>query len=882
MRSSGIRWLDKFRLRLRSLTRGRRMDEEADSELAFHFEETVASHIAAGMSRADARRKARLDFGFPDPLREQMREARGVHWIENLARDVGYAWRGLRAQPAFALSAIAALALGAGFNAAVFTLLYSLLLRPLPAPGAASVFNVHVGTQGDGSRSNHGSEYVVSYPEAVYIRNHTTGANVGLLGRTPIAWNDGNRRLAAHLVSENYFAVIAARPRLGRFFTPGESAPERSRLAVLSHSLWVAQFASDPNVVGRTLILNRQPFEVIGVAEADVIGSELQRPDLWLPIGAEPIARPLGSLLEQPEQAWVKLLARRREGVAESVMTAELRLVAAQSLARHYKNRTVRATIRRAAFLNSPDVAREGAAPLGVLVAAVVLILLVACANVANMQLARGTVRAREVAIRLAIGASRGRILQQLLVESTLLALGGAIAGLALGQAAARFVISRLGPAGGVTVDLSPDWNFVSYLIGLVVLSTVVFGFAPAAQMLRAGLTASIKGDSAPGAAGGRWLPALLVGGQVAASVALLIASLVLVRGFWSGLAMDPGHARSNVMVSVLDLSAAGAPAESTEQRWRSLIDRVSRMPRVRSVSRAALPPVRATSRMGANQIEVDGKAAPGAITIQQFAVDEGYLRTMGIGLVEGREFTRRDLAAGARSIIVDQRLADRYFPGRSAIGRRINGLEVVGVAAPLRGFTRESAAVPAQYTPIEPLAVAALVVRYEGPREDFSRTLRAELKAIDPALMVEAEDIADIIEDRISTVKLIATIALAIGVSALLLACTGIYGLVSFLMSRRTREIGIRLALGGSKQGVVGAVARPGLRAILAGWLAGMLTAAVATRLLESFLYGLNPLDPVSFAAAGAAMALVAAISILVPVHRALRIDPARVLRLE
>lgn len=882
MKSSGMRWVDQVRLRVRSLAKRADAERELDEELSFHFEEAVASYRSQGMGEEDARRRARLEFRGPAQLSEEMRDARGVNWVENIARDVAYGWRSLRAQPAFALAAIAALALGAGFNAAMFTLLYGILLRPLPVPDPGSVFNVHVRTFGKEGRGTYGSEYVVSYKEFAYMRDHAKSAELSGLGRVNMSWKENNRQVSTSLVSGNYFAVIGAAPQFGRFFRPEEMKPGTGQVVVLSYPFWQARFNSEPGAVGRSMTLNGRLFEIIGVANQAVIGSELQRSDIWIPITAEPLARPQGSLIDDAKQAWIKLLARRKPGLSNEQLAAEMGVIAQQSLASHYKEQVARAVVRSGAFLNSPEISEEAGPLLAALVAAVTLILLVACANVANMLLARGAMRGREIAVRLSIGASRGRIIQQLLAESSLLAILGTVLGLVLGIVGAKAVLASTPDTDLLALDITPDFTVFSYLVALGILSALAFGLVPALQSLRVDLTPSLKGEivSASGRGGRRWIQPMLVGVQVAVSLSMLICALLLLRGFWTGLNMDPGHARRNVLATTMDLASLGYSEATAASFWERAIERASQIPGVQAVSRTTGPPIRSTSHMGADKTDVDGQSIPGDVTVQVFSIAPHYLETMRISLLEGREFTRQEIAVNAKVGIIDKRLADRFFPGRSPIGHRIYEVEVVGVANPLQTYLFGGKSNPALYTPIKSAGVGTLLVRYEGPQRDTAQALERELKAIEPGLMVASTDISAFIEDRVFAVKVISLIAAAMGSAALFLACTGIYGVVAFLMNRRLREIGIRLALGGSRSSVVRAVAAPGVRAIVVGWAIGLAIAAAATQVLKGLLYGLSPLDPLAFGGAALLLLLAAGLAILIPARRAVSVDPAVVLR--
>ncbi|MFN7995972.1 MAG: ABC transporter permease, partial [Bryobacteraceae bacterium] len=451
MKTSKVRWFDSLRMRSRSIFRRRLAEEELDTELAFHFDSAVARHLAQGLAPEAARRQARIELGGPEQIKEDCRDSRGLNFIENLLRDIAYAWRALLREPGFTLTAAGAIALGVGVNTALFTLMYGLVFRPLPVKDPGGLRNVYLHADGSGMRMQYGSRYYVSFPEFTFMREHSRTAELAAVAPTELGRKGGEGRpVYAEFVSANLLPMLGGHPQMGRFFSEGEASRTGSApVAILSSSAWRSWFAAAPDVIGRPLVLNRTIFTIIGVADDSTSGPLIIRPDVWLPLTMQSIVQPSESLLQSADAGWLQLMGRRKPGFDDRAMSAEMQILGTLALAAHQSTLKARVTVARAAFLNNPDVLTKGAIAGAALFLAVSLVLLVACSNVANMLLARALSRRREIAIRLSIGAGKARLLQQLLTESIMLASFGGLLGLALAQIAGRTIIACIPAEAG-------------------------------------------------------------------------------------------------------------------------------------------------------------------------------------------------------------------------------------------------------------------------------------------------------------------------------------------------------------------------------------------------------------------------------------------------
>ncbi len=460
MASLGSRFADILRSRLRSLFLRERVEHELDDELRFHFDSVVDSYTESGMSRAEALRRARMEYGGAAQIKEECRDVRGINFIENIGRDIAYASRGFAREKAFTAMAAVTIALAVGVNTGLFTLVYALLYRAIPVSEPDSLRNVFILKRGEGPSSSYGSRHFASFNELMYLRMHSKTAQFGGVSQADLSWKEHREPLRGQLVSDNLLPIIGGKPLLGRVFAREEtSSPGSAPVVVLSHAVWQNNFAGARDVVGRPMVLNRTMFTIIGVADENCTGPLMTKADVWIPLTMQGLTRPGEVLVDNPTANWIQVLAKRNPEVSDDELRSETAVLAQQAITPHMPKKTASIIVSPAAFMNLPEVMQQGRPVVVILFVAVTLVLLLACANVANMLLARGLNRRREIAIRLAIGSGRRRLLQQLLVESMVLGVIASIGGLLI----AAFGISTLFRAlpvsifGRTQIDGSPD-----------------------------------------------------------------------------------------------------------------------------------------------------------------------------------------------------------------------------------------------------------------------------------------------------------------------------------------------------------------------------------------------------------------------------------------
>jgi predicted permease len=894
VKTTGVRWMDILRLRWRSLSWRSRLEDELDDELRFHVESLVERFTADGLHPDEARRRAALEIGGIEAVKEYCRDRRGVSALENLGRDIVYAWRGMRKSPGFVLTAAAAIALGIGVNIALFSVVYSLMFRGLPVSDPDSFRNVHVATFGEGNRSGYGTRYNVSWHEFNYIRTAARTAEIGGLAEVEMSRRGDTRPIRAQLVSDNLLSLTGSRPALGRFFAREEtSQPGSAAVTVLSHRVWQDRFAGAPDIIGQAVVLNRQPFTIVGVADERTMGPVLFVPDLWIPLSMQAVTRAGEPLIDSPTSGWIQVFARRKPGYSDDALSAEMQVLAQQALQPHLPKRTAQVSVEPGAYFNFPFVKQQFTPLFAIVTLAVSLVLIVACANVANMLLARGLTRRREIAIRLAIGAGRARLLQQLLTESVMLAVVGGAGGLLLAWGGARLLVFAV-PAESIgrhQLDPSPDLIVLLATLGIALLTGLVFGLLPALSALRFDLTPALRTegleDHGPG--GRRRLQNVLIGVQVAVCLVLLVNAGLLVRGFVHALRLDPGASTRNVLIAGFDLRQQQYTAGEAAHFMNRLREAMSSAPGVLSVSNAFVEPLH--DQCG-NMISIpdgDGSAARDVRTsCNEIGTD--FFRTAGIRLLYGREFTPAEMFDAARVAVIDERLArDHFGSPATAVSATIrlgqtadSDHQIVGVAASVRALDLNQSTSGTVYTPMRGLRnnEGKLLVAYAGPAAGVDKAVRAAVASIDPNVTPHTKRIEESLRAALLPARIAAAAASVLGGLALILACTGVYGLVSFAVSRRRREVGIRMALGADRLAVMRLMVWQGMKPVLVGGIAGLLLASAGAQAVRALLYGISPFDPLSFGSTAFLLACVAAAAAVIPARAALRVDPAVTLK--
>ncbi len=791
------------------------------------------------------------------------------------------------------------LALGIGANTAIFSLFNGLALRPIPAKDPARIVNLYRTVE---NATRYG---VFSYPEYLDYRNHNTvfsglaaftGAHLTLTGGGKSEGSGAGETLQALLVSGNYFAVLGIGAVPGRTFVAEEDqTPNAHPVVVLSHDFWQRRFESDPNLVGSTLMLNSVSYTVVGIAPKDFAGTEPDPVDVWVPMMMQGNARPGGNILEDRDLMSLRLVGRLKPGIRREQAQAEMTVLARQFASpKEDKNHQVSVTLTPGEFLNPQELG--DVLPLAVLVmVAVGLVLLIACANVANLLLVRAAGRQREIGIRLSLGASRGRLVRQLLMESMLLALGGGAGGLMLAVWMAQLLLVWVHPPGAhrFAFDVGLDFRVLGYALLLSVMTGFLCGLLPALRSSKQDLAASTKEEwNAFGQRVSRSrLRSALVISQVAISLFLLVGAGLLVRALQKAQTVTPGFEMRNVYVVSPDLQGRGYnPARAREFQQR-LSERLQAAPGVKGVGLARTAPL--SSGFAITQFAIEGhEPAPGSrvATVNFNSVSPGYLEALGIPLVRGRNFSWQEVEQGARVAVVSESLARRYWPGEDPIGKRFHGggtspyREVIGVARDVRSVYLWTSDEPYLYVPLSPADSADLrfFVRAEGNGASLPGIIVDSARTIDKSLQVSVHRLDDNLALWIWSSEMGALLSGALGFFALLLASAGIYAVMAYAVAQGTREIGIRMALGAQNKDVLGLVLREGMRLVVAGVVIGLLVSVVGSRVLSRFLYGLSTFDGLAFAAVSLLLAAMALLACWVPARRVIRVDPMVALRYE
>ena len=814
--------------------------------------------------------------------------------MASIIQDIRYALRVLNNSRGFAGLVVLMMAIGIGVNTAVFSLANGILFRQLPVENAEELVRVGHTEEGQGFLN-------FSYPEYRYLRS---GNDVftDMLTYQPmsvsIAADGQSEVMQAEIVSGNYFSLLGVSPQTGRGFLDEEDiTPGTHPVTVISDGLWRRLFGADPGVIGRSIRINGHSFTLVGVAPEDFNGTFVGFAiDLWIPVMMQEQVMPFGTSegsLERMEDRFLILMGRLKDG-----LTIE-------------DARPAMATLGRQLALSFPDTNEDrgivvapgnGAhpgitGPLGalmtLLMVVVGLVLLIACANVAGLLLARSSARRREIAIRRSLGAGRRRLIQQLLTESMILSIAGALAGLLTGVWLARFLMSlRLPTSVPISFDTSLDSTVLLFTLGASLLSGIVFGLVPALSASKPDMLEALD-DGAP--VGGRRrhrLRNLLVVGQVAVSLILLIGAGLLVRGLGNSQSIDPGFDADDVTVMSLEPNLIGYSPERGWDFYRDLLEGVSSSPGVDSLSLAGWTPLgdRGTS-VG---VEVEGRSpGPGldAFSIRYNVIGPDYFETMRIPIVRGRDLTFEDRETSPSVALINETMAGSFWPGEDPLGKTFGVVseetqwQVVGVVADSKYRSLSEPRQSYIYFPYIQRSTMDLTlhVRSADGASSVLSSIEAVLEDLDPELPVSAKGtLREAMAWSLVPARLAAIVVGTSGIVALLLAATGLYGLISFTTEQRTREIGVRMALGARRSDVLKTVIRQGMVLTVCGEIAGIAGALAATRILSNFLFGIDPADPLTFVGIVSLLGLVSLLACYFPAHRATRIDPMKAIRHE
>ncbi|MGD0301387.1 MAG: ABC transporter permease [Bryobacteraceae bacterium] len=816
-----------------------------------------------------------------------------MNMLSTFWSDLRYAARTLRKNPGFTTVAVLAISLGIGVNTGIFTVLNGVALRPLPLPGASDIVSVYQSIRGLKSRNVHGAPSFFSWPEYKSYRddNHVLS---GLAAYSPfLAVTLGGQQpqqLFGQLASCNYFEVLNEPPALGRAFSASDCAvAHEGAVVVLSDNLWRTTFAADPAIVGTSIVLNRQPFMVIGVAPAGFQGTEPIPAAFWAPVTMQALLERGTDWFEEPNMSWLVLLGRTKSGVSRSQVRADMAVIAGR-IDQLTPGRKTKLQIETGTFLSMPE-ARKYITIVGVvLLAAVGMVLLIACANVANLLLARAASRQKEIAIRLSVGASRGRLIRQLLTESMLIALlGGALGSLIAVwsfEAIMDFILSHL-PHGTppLAVGVGPDIRVLGYALLLTLITGIVFGLVPAWQASRPDVNTALKQSGIGGKSADGFLRHALVGTQVAVSMVLLIAAGLLLRGLYQAQTIDPGFEMKNVAVVSFDLRGQGYDDARAGLFQRQALDRLAALPGVDTVAEAGNSPLSDSHR--GTVFSLPGQ--PGDYQVELNEVSPEFFSLLGIPIVRGRNLTGTEARTGAPVTIVTESTARRFWPNQDPIGKIVrmddkSDMQVIGVAKDAQVSHLARSNETFLYLPAGPKQQVRMQLLVHGVDgfASMAAGIRAAIHSIDPGLVVDVARLEDNLEFWRGPSRIAAILAGALGALGMLLACVGVYGVVSYAVSRRVREIGIRMTLGADAHEVRSLILRQAMRPVAIGALVGIAGCAAVSQILSGMLFGLSSHDPVAFVVVPLVLLSVALAASYIPARRATQVDPMIALRYE
>jgi predicted permease len=817
--------------------------------------------------------------------------------LSNFWSDLRYTLRTFRRNPGFAVAALVPIALGIGINTAVFSVLNNVAFRSLPVPDPTELVNVYQEFQGVKKRRVHGARIMFSMPEYREYRDATRTLSglaaysmpwkVTLGGKSP-------RELEGMLVTCNFFDVLQLRPAIGVGLTNADcDSPGAPPAVVLSHAAWTSTFAADPDIIRQTITLNGQSVAVVGVAPEGFDGLELTRAAFF---AATSLARGqlehVPILLDfqgDPQLSWLTLLGRRQRDADVSQVRAELTVIAGR-MDRQQLGRTTAVNVVPSTALAFPHARREFFSVAAIIILAFGLVLLIACANVANVLLARGANRTREIATRLSLGASRGRLIRQLLTESLAIALLGGAAGSLLAWWSFQMLFAQLpsdlpGDIPQLRINAYPDLTALCFAVGLITITALVCGMVPAIQASKPDLQRAMQqgGVDASGQRAG-WLRGTLIAVQISVCMVLLISAGLLLRALYAAHTINPGFEYRNVAVVSYALRGPAWDDARVMTFQRQLMERIRSLPGAHSVAHASKVPLSQGRQQATFRLSVEG---------DEFLVDTNdvspeYFSLLGIPILRGRNFTATELEGPSRAVVVSEATARRYWPGQNPVGRTIFmgavPLEIMGVAKDAHVIQVAETESSYMYLPAGPSAQRGLrmLMRSGTDFAALARGITAAARELDPDLVVGVNRLEGNLEYWRGRSRLTAGLSGALSLLALLLALVGVYGVVSYVVSRRRRELGIRLALGATARDVRQLMVRQTYRPIAIGAGIGIAAAAAASRALESALFGISPFDPIAFIGAVLFLVGVAEAATVLPIRGALKVDPVTTLRHE
>jgi predicted permease len=894
---------------VRRFWRRARWDDERAKELEAYLEIETDANVARGMSERDARLAARRKLGNPTLVREEIFQMNTVTFLDNAWRDVAHGARLLRMNPGFAAVAVLSLALGVGANTAIFQLLDAVRLRTLPVRNPSELVEIRVSDATNGRTGNFtGRRPMMTHPLLEQVEQHQQAFS-GLAAWGAISFNmatEGEARNASGMfVNGDFFSTLGINPLVGRLISRADDRRGcATPAAVLSYGFWQREYGGDPSAIGRALTLDRHAYEIVGVTPPQFFGLEVGNAfDVAVPLCSEPLAR-VESGLDKPDVWFLAVFGRLKPDWTVERATAQLSAVSPGifkvTLPQKYRAEDVRnyLAFHLGAFPAGTGVSslrRDYEAPLWMLLGTTGLVLVIACANLANLMLARATAREREIAVRLAIGASRGRIVRQLFAESLLLAALGGVGGFAVAKWCSRLLVSLMTTESNrMFVDLATDWRVFTFTGGLALLTCVIFGLAPAlratAQEPGAAMKAGTRGSTDSRERFG--FRRSLVVAQVAMSLVLVVGALLFVRSLRNLMILDAGFRQDGILVVDLDYRGTTVTEGGRRPAFDSMTARLRSLSGVDSAAEAFIVPV--SGQGWNNRVVIDGTARPENVNFN--FVGPSYFRTMATPMLGGRDFDDRDAPNAQKVVIVTEQFARKFFGGQSPIGRTFQIEEGAGVERPVYevvGLVKDAkyTDLREEFTPIvyvaagqqeKPDPFLKVVIRSGAPLDALTTAVTGAVSGAQPGTIVRFQTLNVLIRDSLTRERLMAMLSGFFGLLAGLLATIGLYGVMSYMVERRRNEIGIRIALGADRSAVIRMIMREASTLLVAGLVIGGLAAVGASRWASALLFGLRPGDPAALATGVVALSIVATLASYVPAWRASRLEPTVALREE
>lgn len=901
------------------LWRRKRLEQDLSRELEFHISERIAALKHGGLSEDDARWHVRQEFGGIEQVKEECRSARGTLWLESTVQDLRYALRTLRKSPVFTAVAVLTLALGIGANTAIFSLINAVMLRLLPVQHPEQLVLLTDPSQSGvaADTTEHGVRSILSYPEFEELRSQNTVFSGLIAAQSEVSDSDvfqgintAARSVKAHteLVSGDFFRVLGVQPIMGRVFTSAEDqAPGRNPVAVASYGYWQRAFAGNPQIVGSTIRVGQGIFQIVGVTPPGfrgiLVGSNA---DLWFPITMQAQVLPGRNYLKPRDTLWLQVMGRLAPGMSRKAAEAGINTIFHQSLrnlagalpTQRQRQEMMNEKIElRPGSRGASELRGEFSDPLILLMAMVGVVLLIACANIANLMLARANGRQREIGVRLALGAARRRLIRQLVTESLLVAFIGGVLGICLSVVGTRLLLALVSTGvNDLGLEVPLDYHVFVFTATISVMTGLAFGLVPAFRSTRLDINRSLAAN-ARNSIGGRGrvrTGRILVVVQVALSLVLLMGGALFVRSLQNMLLQNLGYDRDHLLMVSVDPAAAGYKASVLPAMYERLRAELRTVPAVRSVTVAAEDLFTGDS---GDHLAIEGSPVrdPEQLKARWTEIGADYFKTLRTPVLRGREIDSADAARAAPVCVINESFLRRFFPDLNAIGKHITDqypttretFQIIGVVADTKEHSLDEKIEPRFYAnishPIGTVGGLTFLLSSSGEPDSIASQVHKVLSQFDANLpILSIRTVNQQIERRLVTERLVTDLAAFFALLALMMAAIGLYGVMSYSTTQRTTEIGIRMALGASATGVMRMVLTEAVRVVTIGVVIGLPCSVAAARVISSRLYGVTAADPVSIATATFIVLAAALLAGYVPAHRASRVDPMASLRHE